>query len=195
LEAVVRVSPWSILVGAAAALTAAGMTPAVAGDNQVHVLTVQLPGGGVEHIQYSGDVAPRIVLVPMSSTMSVMQDDPFAALERISDMMQQQEIMMLRQMQALTAVPFGAGGHAFVSTMAGNGVCMRSVRITYNNGEEAPKVVSSTSGDCGRGHGVQTPVEVDRPAPMRHKLPNTIEVKATGHTPDGAPARQVAWNR
>jgi hypothetical protein len=66
---------------------------------------------------------------------------------------------------------------------------MRSVRITYNGGNAAPRVVSSTSGDCGSSHGTQAPAENNTPATVR-PAPNTIEAKAT----DGEAARQVAWN-
>jgi hypothetical protein len=157
----------------------------MAGDDQVHVVTVQLPGGGLGRIQYIGDVPPRIVLVP-----TVTQADPFAAMERMSAMMQQQEALMLRQMQELTA---GPGGSPFVSTTAGSGVCMRSVRITYNGGDAAPEVVSSASGDCGPARGGQPGIEVNTPTPTGRPVPNTIEVKAPGQTPD--PTRQLAWNR
>jgi hypothetical protein len=195
-----RMSLHSVLAGAAAILAAASLTPAMAADGQVHVLTVQLPGGGMERIQYTGDVAPRVVLVPVPATMAapMMMPDPFPALERISAMMHQQEAAMLRQVQALATTPDtalpglppGASGYSFVSTMSGSGVCMRSVRITYNGGNAAPRVVSSTSGDCGSGHGTQAPTEVNTPATIR-PAPNTIEARAT----DGEAARQVAWNR
>ena len=66
---------------------------------------------------------------------------------------------------------------------------MRSVRITYN-GNAAPQMVSSTSGDCGPS-AVRTPSEVTAPAQPVHPAPHTIEAKATGT----APLRQVAWNR
>ncbi len=186
-----RVSPWSVVAAAAAVLTAGAVTPAIAGDDQPHVLTVQLPGGGVERIQYTGDVAPRIVLVPTSSMMA--QPDPFAALERISAMMQQQQAIMLQQMQMLDAAPFAAGGLSFVSATSGSGVCMHSVRITYNGGDAAPHVVSSTSGDCGPAHAARPRIETIMPAPTRHEVPNTIEVKAD-QTPEASPAK-LAWNR
>jgi hypothetical protein len=191
----------SVLAGGAAILAGACLAPAMAQNGQVHVMTVQLPGGGVEQIRYTGDVAPRVVLVPVPVpsmvAMPMMQADPFATLERISAMVDQQATTLLRQVQALRAAPQsvlpglppGANGYSFVSTMSGNGVCMHSLRITYN-GNGAPKMVSSTSGDCGPS-AAQPPSQVTAPEPAIHPMPNTIEAKATG----AAPVRQIAWNR
>jgi hypothetical protein len=192
-----RVSLRTMLAGGAAVLAAVSLSPAMAADGRVHVLTVQLPGGGVEQIQYTGDVAPRIVLVPVAAP--TMAPDPFAAMQQISLMMRQQEAAMLLQVQALAATPDaappglppGASGYSFVSTMSGSGVCMHSVRITYSGGNTAPHVVSNTSGNCGSGHGAQAPTEVNTPTPAVRPTPKTIEVKATG----GGAARQVAWDR
>lgn len=194
-----RVSTKSVLVCGAAALAAAVVTPALAGDGQIDVLSVQLPGGGVEQIQYTGDVAPRVVLVPAQSAvaMPMFAADPFATLDRISAMMDRQAAAMLQQVQAMTAAPIGAmpglppgaSGYSFVSTMSGNGVCTRSVQITYNGANAAPKMVSSTSGNCGPAHGAQAPTQANTPA--IRPTPNAIEARAT----DGGAARQVAWNR
>ncbi len=101
--------------------------------------------------------------------------DPFAQLERMSAMMDQQEAAMIRRVQAMAQAPMGAmpglppgaSGYSFVSTMSGNGVCMRSVRITYSGGNATPQMVSSTSGDCGPNHGAQVPAEVNAPGTQR----------------------------
>ena len=81
-----RVSLRSVLSGGAAILAVGAVTPAMARDGQVHVLTVQMPGGGVEQIEYTGDVAPQVVFVPTSRMVAVpmMDVDPFATLNRIS---------------------------------------------------------------------------------------------------------------
>jgi hypothetical protein len=193
-----RVSLRSVLAAAAAIVAASAVVPAMAEDGQVHVLTVQLPGGGIEQIRYTGDVPPRVAFVPTPAMVGTreMAADPFAALERIFAIMDRQADAMLRQVQSmvggpagmLPGLPPGANGYSFVSTMSGSGVCMRSVRITYSNGNATPQVVSSTSGDCGRG--IQSPSEVTAPAPVVRPGSKTIEVKATGVEP----FRQVAWN-
>jgi hypothetical protein len=172
----------------------------LAGDGQVHVLTVQLPGGGVEQIQYTGDVAPQVVFVPTSRMVAVpmMDVDPFATLNRISAMMDQQAAAMLREVESLQGdilpgLPRESSGYSFVSTMSGNGVCMRSVRITYNGGDAPPQMVSSSSGDCGSDHRQRAPSEVTVPAPVgpRGTSPGVVEVKAR----DRETVRQLAWAR
>ncbi len=190
-------SALAVLAAGAAILTAAAVSPVMAEDNQVHVLTVQLPGGGIEQIQYTGDVQPRVVLVPSPAMVAAptIATDPFATLERISAMMDRQADAMLRQLPAMAAtlmdpvpaLPPGANGYSFVSTMSGNGVCMHSVRITYNGG--APKVVSNTSGDCGPD-AAQRPSDVNTPSPAIRPASKTIEARAGGE-----PLRQVAWDR
>ena len=194
-----QMSVRSIVAAGCAILAAAAVTPALAGDGQVHVLTIPLPGGGVEQIRYTGDDTPRVVIAPSgvlpSGVAGAMSFDPFSTIERISAMMDQQAAAMLRQMDDMTRVtipdvPQGSSGYSFVSTMSGRGVCSRSVRITFSSGDAAPKMISSTSGDCGPDHSGSAPTEVDQPAPApRPANPHTIEVKA-GTTPT-----QVAWNR
>lgn len=193
-----RVSLRSVLSGGAAILAVGAVTPAMARDGQVHVLTVQMPGGGVEQIEYTGDVAPQVVFVPTSRMVAVpmMDVDPFATLNWISAMMDQQAAAMLREVESLQGgmlprLPRGASGYSFVSTMSGTGVCTRSVRITYNGGNAPPKMVSSSSGDCGSDHLQQAPSEVTVPAGPTTRSPGTVEVKAKGRET----VRQVALAR
>ncbi len=192
-----RVSIRSVLAVGAAILAGGVVTPALAGDGQVHVLTVRLPGGGVEQIQYTGDVAPRVVFVPGMVAVPAMDVDPFATLNRISAMMDQQAAAMLREVESLQGdmlpvLPVGGSGYSFVSTMSGSGVCTRSVRITYNGGNTPPQMVSSSSGDCGSDRRQQAPSEVTVPAPAgRPSAPGPIEVRAK----DREMGRQVAWSR
>jgi hypothetical protein len=54
----------SVLIAGIAAVALAG-SATWAADN-VHEMTVQLPDGGVEHITYTGNVAPKIVVQPNS---------------------------------------------------------------------------------------------------------------------------------
>ena len=77
-----RVSLRSTLAVGAAILAAGVVTPAMAGDGLVDVLTVQLLGGQVEQIEYTGEVAPQVVFVPTSRMVAVpmMDVDPFATL-------------------------------------------------------------------------------------------------------------------
>jgi hypothetical protein len=194
-----RVSLRSMLAGAAAILAVGVVTPAMAGDGRVHVLTLQLPGGGVGQIQYTGDVAPLVVFMPTSRiAMPMMDVDPSATLNRISAMMDQQAAAMLREVESLQGdmllgLPRGANGYSFVSTMSGSGVCTRSVQITYSGGNAPPRMVSSSSGDCGSDHHQQGPSEVTVPGPAGppSHSPGTVEVKAK----DRGTVRQIALAR
>ena len=117
-----------ILAGAAAAILAAAATPATAGSDDTHILTVRLPNGMVEQIQYTGDVAPRIVVspVPVPVLAAVPMFDPapewatpFAALARISALLDRQEAAMLQQAAQgpgkAGAMPPGFTGFSMVS--------------------------------------------------------------------------------
>lgn len=175
-----RVSLPSILAIGAFVAAAGAVAPAMAQDSQVHVMAVQLPGGAIEHIQYVGDVPPRVVLMPAPTMVSVpmVAADPFAALVRISAMMNQQVDAMMRQ---------GA-----VSAAPGSGFCSHSTRITFQPGEAKPTVVSTTSGDCGSDRGPGMPSGVTVPAPSA--VPHTLEVNATAPVTGTEPVK-VAWNK
>ncbi len=125
------------------------VVPAMAQGSDVHVMTVLLPNGAVQQIQYVGDVPPRVVVA-----------GPFA-------LMQQMMADMDRQMAGLMRVAQGGG-------MPVAGGCFRSVSITVNGGE-APRVVSQSSGDCGGGGQPAAPAVV-APAPSSGSA-GTIEVK------------------
>src|SRR3546814_20759595 len=43
----------------------------------------------------------------------------------------------------------GTVSYRFVSTSTGNGTCSRSIQVTSLGADQQPKVVSSSSGDCG----------------------------------------------
>ncbi|HEY3888657.1 MAG TPA: hypothetical protein VGL73_08785 [Caulobacteraceae bacterium] len=143
-----------------------------------HVLTVRLPDGSVEQIQYSGDVAPRVrlsaggmpmgALAPMAGLGPASDASPFAMLERMSAQMDREMAEMMRNaplmpalaapggMQqavagrgaALAKLPSGTESYSFVSSISGGKACTHSVQITSRGPGRAPQVVSQTSGDC-----------------------------------------------
>ena len=155
-----------ILAGAAIA----GLTGlALAAGSSVHEMTVDMPGGGVAHIRYTGDLAPKVNFVRTAAGGLAAapigffgEPSAFAEMDRISALMDRQMAMLMQQASLmhlrvlqnapLTSAEFktlpDGSGYSFVSTLSGNGVCMKSVQIT-TLGNEAPKVVSQTSGNCG----------------------------------------------
>ena len=204
-----RKSLTAILAGAAVVAGAALLTPALARDGQPHVLNIRLPDGTIEQIQYTGDVPPRVVLNsgPVEAVTPPF-DQPafgpfgpsFAALERISAMLDRQAEMMLRQAATMPALlngpignlPQGVHVYSMSSTIGGNGVCMHSTQITYN-GDAKPQVVSHTSGNCAPQQDGAGPAGVNGPAPVPPPAnsPRTIEVKANGGQPTLAMAQPV----
>jgi hypothetical protein len=131
---------------------------------------------------------------------------PFAAMERISAMMDAQADAMLQQASAMQALPAGAfpagafpagsGAASFVS-FSSDGVCSRTVAVTYGADGKA-HTVSHDAGQCGAGGHAGAPAAVEAPAAAPASglpasgLPASglIEAKADGAA---APVRQVAW--
>ena len=178
------------LLTAAACCALAGISaPAMAKSPAVHTMAVQLPNGEVAQIRYTGDVPPAIMIAPgpmaaeafMPGPAMFGPNSPFAMMDRISAQMDQQAASLLRQVESLAATPIpapgrlpaGTSGYSFVSTMTGNGACMESTQITYS-GNNAPKMVSYRSGDCGAGAGATAPMmirAVPTPAPQPQSQP------------------------
>lgn len=136
-----RFSRIAFLAGVGA-LAVAGVAHAASTDT--HVMTVELPDGQIEHIRYTGDVAPTVTVEPVfAPAPAAMVADPFVMLRQISAEMDAEAAAMMREMAAM---PF-PGDAGPITVAAGPGVCVRSVQITYT-GSGQPHVVSRTSGDC-----------------------------------------------
>ena len=166
-----RIIQTALLAGAAAVACVGVAAMAASPKPQTHVLTVRLPDGSVEQIQYSGDVTPQVVLAPAGMAVRSLAplagtapaNSPFAILERMSAEMDRQMADMMRNARAmpmpdvaglgqvqqadLAKLPPGTQSYSFVSTINGGKACMRSVQITQGSGQK-PRVVSQTSGDC-----------------------------------------------
>jgi len=169
-----RILPSLLLAGVAVA--GLGLAaPTLARELDLHRLTVHLPGGGVETIEYTGKAVPRMIVHPM---MVQRIADPwagdffwpagfdmpsFADFDRIAARMDAQMAAMMRQAELLTRLPQGqvlnqavlkdlppgTTSFSYVSTSTGNGVCTQVTRITRGADDAKPQVVSQTSGDCG----------------------------------------------
>ena len=161
----------ALMAGGIAVLALAG-TAAIA-DPQgsqvpMHVMTVALPGGGVERIAYTGNMAPQVIVAPAPLAMgwaapaAFWNDPSLAMLDRISAEMDRQMDVLFRQAEAMAAQP-PAGGFSeavgrdlppgtqswSVTTIStGSGACMRTVETTMTGNGKA-RTVSHQSGDCG----------------------------------------------
>ena len=192
----------SLLIGGVAALALAGTAALAAGSGTpVHEITVRLPGGGIERIEYAGDVAPQVVVSPAPfgamwpAPIAFWQDPGFAALDRISADMDRRMDTMLRNARAMALVPFaggqglneaalrslppGASSWSWSASYSGHNVCTRMFSVTEPAGGGKPQVVSRQSGYCGGSSGGGAAVE--SPAPADQNL-HTISVKVPAHT-------------
>ena len=187
-----------ILLAGVAALAAGGTAMAAAA--QSHILKVVLPDGSVERIRYTGEVAPRVVLVP-ARAMPTALFDPFEdgsslQFDRVIAEMNRQTADMMQQLAAMQARPTGANGqvdlaalqnmpigtvhYSFVSTSNGRSICSQSVEVTSQGPNLKPKMVSQSSGDCaGAPAAVQPALGHDAAA----AAPATLPVKAEARTP------------
>jgi hypothetical protein len=179
---------------------------ALAGGSETHVMTVQLPGGGIEQIRYSGNVAPEVVFGPAADIGYWGWDGPFADLARISAEMDRAMTGMFREIQALPAMPVdgwseaglanlppGAQSYSYVSTISGNGVCGRSVEVTSEGAGHKPKVVTKSFGNCS-ADGAAPSALPGAGAPAR---PDTVQIKSAPSrhaNPYGGLVQEVSWH-
>ena len=163
-------SIFPMAAAGAGALLLAGSVAFAADRPAVHDITIQLPGGGVERVQYTGDVAPKIVFdAPAEPFWTVPTDwtRSFAAFDALDAAMDRQMDAMLRQVQALQAatvtngalnnaalrdLPPGTSSYTWISTTNGVRSCTRTVQVRASENGGKPQVVSQTSGDCGGDH-------------------------------------------
>jgi hypothetical protein len=161
----------TVVLAGAAALLCAGV--AVAATTEFHSISVNLPDGGIAHIEYAGDVAPRVAIAPAAArdaADSMFAMDPDFA--RISAMMARQQQEMMRQVAALrNQAAAGAQGQAgqfvvtgnmpagssyqytMVSSSSGNGSCTQSIEWRSDGANKQPQVTRASSGDCGAVQG------------------------------------------
>jgi hypothetical protein len=160
----------ALLSGIAALALAGSVALAANKHSDTHEMTIRLADGTVEHIQYEGSVAPRIVI----------GSDPFAhvwpgaaafwsvpsvsALDRVSAEMDRRMEELTRRTEALLAAPFpdagavdqagrrslptGSSSYSLITMSTGKGVCTRTVQVTASLKGEKPQVVSHSFGDC-----------------------------------------------
>jgi hypothetical protein len=198
----------TVLAAGVAALAVAGFAGIAAAQGlRPQVMTLRLPDGTVEQINYAGTVAPEVSFsampmttgyVPMSALFGT--NPPFAELDRISAIMDRQAAQMLQQAAALSAqsaaltptmvtqLPAGAQGYEFISTMNGNNVCSKSMEIISQGNGAAPRVITHTSGNCAAGPGFQVPT-TGEPMPSG---PRMIMTRVTNPLPATGPRTVMA---
>lgn len=180
----------SLLAGIAAVAVAGYCGGAQAQTAQHHLMTVRLPGGGIEQIEYTGNTPPVVAVDTAPASVAAMfgPNSPFAEFDRISAEMDRQAAALFRETAALAAnpnlftetalgnMPAGGSSYTFVSTASGNGVCEQSIQVT-RSGNGPPQVVRHSSGNCGPGRGAGATIGLPnvQPAP---RAPHAIMTRA-----------------
>lgn len=149
----------------AAALTVAGA--ALAATDNHHVMNVSLPDGSVAHVEYVGNVAPKVMVQPASPgefSWAAMAFPSFAGFDRMIEQVNREtEAMMHRAQQIANQAPgkaapyvasFGnmpesATSTTIVSYSSNGRTCTRTTESVSQGAGKAPKVTSSVTGDCG----------------------------------------------
>jgi hypothetical protein len=196
-----RILPSLLLAGAAVAGLGL-VAPTLARELDLHRLTVRLPGGGVETIEYTGKTVPRLIVHPVAVQRIAVPwaNDffwpvgfgmpSFMDIDRIAAQMDAQMAAMMHQAELVTRLPQGqvlnqavlkdlppgTTSFSYVSTSSSNGVCTQMTRITRGANDAKPQVVSQTSGDCS--------------APTHDTLRGPSDLKHVNyHAPAAEPAR------
>lgn len=193
------------LIAGAAVMALGGIAgSALARAGETHVMTVQLPGGGIEQIRYSGDIVPVVTFGPAADIGFWGGDSPFAEMARISAEMDRAMDGMFREIAAIPAMPVdgwseaalanlpaGAQSYSYVSTLSGDGLCGRSVAVTSEGPGHKPKVVTRSFGNCSAG-----PAALPEATAPRGKS-GTVEVKSPPPhraNPYGGLVQEVSWH-
>ena len=148
-----------VLAGLGAAAIAGA---AVAANRDIHTLNVSLPDGSVAHVEYVGDIAPKVRITPAPESPLFA---PFGLFDRSAFDIQRQIDAMMRQVDAMTKqsvaaapglniaaygnVPAGTQSVTVVSTSNGSKTCTRTTEVISQGAGKPPKVDTKVSGDCG----------------------------------------------
>ena len=146
-----------VLAGLAAAALAGA---AVAASRDTHILNVPAPDGSTVRIEYVGNVAPKVTIVPTTIAPVGMFDRSMFDMERQIDAMMHQVESIARapmapagapglNVAAYGNAPQGSSSVTVVSTSNGAKTCTRTTEVTSQGAGKAPKVVTNVSGDCG----------------------------------------------
>jgi hypothetical protein len=183
-----RFTRSTILIGAGALLVAG---TAAAAAEKLHTMEVALPDGSTAHIEYAGEVAPKVTIEPVEQQARAAYD-PFTELDRIAYEMRARQQAMLQQMAAMQqaaaesgaraagapgmtfvgSLPAGAQVSYYSSTTDANG-CTQTVQYSSDGSSEEPKVTRASAGNCdaaSASDAAPTPAAAPAPAPEPRKL-------------------------
>jgi hypothetical protein len=192
-----------------------------ASAQNVNVMTVPVPGGGMAQVRYVGDVSPQILFVPAPAVFDAWMPvssvfgyaSPFTMLDRVAAEMDRRAAAMFRYAEAMAAhvnagglaeaaygaMPLAGQSYSYVSTISGNGICTQSVRIISRSDGTPPLIERHSSGNCGAlaapppaRSNVRPAAPVPAPTPRQ---PDLILTQHGGPSPYAGMVRQVASAR
>jgi hypothetical protein len=181
------------VLGGAAAVAVAGAA-LDAGSNR-HVMNVPLADGIVVHVEYVGDVAPKVTLAPGGVAGPAWAPVAFPAFPAMPDMgpmieqLNRQTSAMAQQIQQMArrgavggpanlaaygSVPTAANSVSVVSVSNGAGTCTRTTRVVSQGAGQPPKVTTEVSGNCVAGPAV-APAPVPAPGAAPGRAPAALD--------------------
>lgn len=159
-----------VLAGLGAAAIAGA---AAAASRDTHTMNVPLPDGSTARVEYVGNVAPKVTVVPAPVAQFGLFDRSMFDMDRQIEAMMKQVDAIARAPMAVAGAPGlnvaaygnapqGAQSVTVVSTSNGAKTCTRTTEVTSQGAGKPPKVVTKVSGDCG-------PAAAPAPAPVPEK--------------------------
>jgi hypothetical protein len=166
----------AIIAGVASAALAGA---AFAAHEKSKIMLVALPDGTVEHIRYTGDVAPQVVVVPAAAAAPAEMfdaafgsDSAFAEMDRMAAAMEARSQAMMREAAMMQAQmpaanqgqgivmtnargePVGVMHYSYVSSSTDANGCTQTVQYSSDganavNGADQPRVIRTSAGNCG----------------------------------------------
>lgn len=167
---------------AAAALAGSAIAATPRSHVATHVMDVALPHGSTAHIEYAGNIAPRVTIAPAEvadadGDWTEMPPPSFARFDRMIEEMNRRTAQILSQArhaehQSATGarpyiasygnMPSGVTSYSVTSVSNGSGTCTRTTEMVSQGAGKAPKVTSNVSGDCGQAGPSPSSAPVDR---------------------------------
>lgn len=174
----------TVVLGGFLLLAAGG---AALASGKLKTMTVDLDDGAVAQIEYAGDVAPKVRILPVQQ---VAQVDPFAEMDRMFAEMEARQAQMMQQVAEMqrqaaasgaqpgqvvvsTNMPAGSTYHYTVttSTSGKGGTCTQTVEYSSDGKSAEPKVTRASSGQCDAVKQSETPVPASAPAKQPEAQP------------------------
>lgn len=153
---------FGLALGGLGAITLAAT--ATAASRNTHVLNVPLPDGSTARVEYVGDIAPKVTVLPAQTPFAF---PAFGLFDRNMFDVQRQLDAMMRDIRGISDpaaagrepmnvaaygnVPAGATSVTVITTSDGSKTCTRRTEVISAGPGKAPKVATSASGNCRSG--------------------------------------------